>query len=112
MRQPYELTLTTPEHSNLTAFLDHLVQQHLCAAAHLDHIHTTYWWEGEMHHGTEQRAALHTCQDCIEVISQRLTSWHPYQVPCLVGHPLDTGHPDYLQWIQDQVQDPRGPVTY
>ena len=28
---------------------------------------------------------------------------HPYDVPCIVSVPIDSGNPEFLKWVRDQT---------
>jgi len=51
---------------------------------------------------------MKTRVDLFDEVRDRVVSLHPYQVPEIVGLPIDRGSLPYLQWIDDVVGPPRG----
>lgn len=98
MRQPCELSLTTPMIPRLEQHLSALVENRLCAAVHQFHTTTIYQWYG-INYGQEIRVALHTCTDRTNAIDSAVREWHPYQTFCLIETPLSHGNNSYLAWI-------------
>jgi periplasmic divalent cation tolerance protein len=95
-----EITLTAPDEQWLSRFTDELVEERLCAAAHLfPKITATYWWRGELIRKTECRASLHTRRSLADVVIDRIQRAHPYNVAGVVVLSLVGGNPAYLDWI-------------
>jgi periplasmic divalent cation tolerance protein len=101
-----EVTITAPDEQWLTTFVTDLVREHLCAAAHVDTMRSTYWWSGEMRTHDEARAILHTRTTLVPLIVAATRTAHPYEVPCVAATVISHGNPAYMSWIVAETRDP------
>ena len=101
--QPCEVIITAPDRAWLQSFVRRLVDDRLAAAGHVDTMHTTYWWAGEINETDEARAVLHTRTAHIDAIAVRTREEHPYEVACVAATPIVAGEPEYLAWITDET---------
>lgn len=98
-----EVILTGPAEW-MTQYVDQLVDDHLIACGQLGPIVSTYRWKGEVETASETRAALHTIDDNVAAIIERTQTSHPYDVPCILVMPIESGNPAYLDWITESCQ--------
>src|SRR3954465_3376053 len=98
------VTITAPNEDWLNAFVGDLLNTHLCASAHVDSIHATYWWSGQINNRREYRAILHTRTSLVSTIVTATIKSHPYDVPGVVASPISDGNPDYLAWILTETR--------
>ena len=105
MSEVCEVVITAPDLEWLTRFSRRLVEDRLCAAAHVSEMRSTYQWEGRVHNKAEGRVALHTRQSLVSRIVERTNREHPYEVPCVVAVPIVDGAPAYVQWILSETSD-------
>lgn len=96
---PVEIVVTAPEHDWMRQLIRDLVQEHLCAAGHMQPFETVYSWQGEIFEKTETRGVLYSRASLVERITDRVRQDHPYEVPHVTATPLTAGNPDYLAWI-------------
>lgn len=104
-----EIIVTAPDHDWLVALADELLDEHLIAAAHvIPGVMTVYDWNGERHHETESRAALHTPERLSAVVLERVEREHPYAVPGVFILASVHGR-NYLSWVLDQTRAATAP---
>ncbi len=65
-----------------------------------------YWWEGKMCQEQEALLLLKTDASVVESLTAFLKKHHSYSVPEIISLTVlpDEGNPDYLSWIQNEVQ--------
>lgn len=98
-----EVIITASDAEWLRQFSKRLVEDRLCAAAHLVPIRTVYWWKGRVHDTTESRIALHTRSSLVSEIVARTNREHPYEVPCVAATPIMDGNSEYIAWILSET---------
>jgi periplasmic divalent cation tolerance protein len=42
----------------------------------------------------------------VQQVIDRTRKAHPYEVPCILAIPVETGNPDYLQWVLNETTEP------
>jgi periplasmic divalent cation tolerance protein len=81
-----------------------LVESHLVACVNIvPTIHSVFEWKNEVTTETEVLLLMKTRLQHYATIEQLVLQWHPYQVPELIGIPIETGLPKYLAWIDEVV---------
>lgn len=83
-----------------------LIEARLAACVNITPIRSIYRWQGKVHNEAEWQLALKTRLDSFNAISQKIKELHSYEVPEIIALPLSTGSPDYLKWIDQQLQPP------
>jgi periplasmic divalent cation tolerance protein len=99
-----EVIVTADDESWLINFTRSVVEDRLAACGqHISPIRSIYRWEGSIHDDREARVALHTRASLVPAIIERVKREHPYQVPCILALPVQTGNPDYITWVIEQT---------
>lgn len=62
-------------------------------------IHSTYRWDGDVRSATEWLLLIKTTAERMDALQERIASEHPYDVPEIVGLPIEAGTPAYLSWV-------------
>jgi periplasmic divalent cation tolerance protein len=102
-----EVIITADSEEWLINFTRSLVQDRLAACGqHIAPIRSIYRWEGSIHDDREVRVALHTRTSLVQHIVDRTRQAHPYDVPCILAIPIDSGNPDYIQWVISETTEP------
>lgn len=101
-----ELVITAPDSLWLRKFVGTLVRQHISACGHLSQHETIYYWQGEVHEGSEAKAVLYTRASLVPKINEMVHQEHPYEVPHISATAISTGNPRYLQWILEETSSP------
>jgi periplasmic divalent cation tolerance protein len=69
-------------------------------------IRSIYHWQDVIEDEGEARVALHTRTSLVPVIVDRASAEHPYDVPCVIALAILAGNPDYLAWIEREINSP------
>ncbi len=82
----------------------HLVDDRLAACVSITPITSVYRWQGEVQAEAEWQLVIKTDLSQFDAIAQAITQHHSYAVPEIIALPIVAGLPDYLSWLQAQVQ--------
>jgi periplasmic divalent cation tolerance protein len=110
MNEPIcEVIITADNEEWLITFTRSLVEDRLVACGqHIAPIRSVYRWDGTIHDDREIRVALHTRGSLVPAIIDRVKRAHPYEVPCVLALPVETGNPDYIAWVVRETAKPVG----
>ena len=101
-----EVIITADSEDWLINFTRSLVADRLVACGqHMAPIRSVYRWEGAINEDREVRVSLHTRTSLVPAIVDRTRRDHPYEVPCALALPIQTGNPAYVKWVLDATQD-------
>ena len=105
----YAIVLTTASSKTEAETLaTALIEARLAACVNITPLRSIYRWQGEVHNEAEWQLTIKTRLDVFDAIAQKIKALHSYEVPELIALPLTTGSPDYLSWIDQQLQAPKG----
>ncbi|GAA1879580.1 divalent-cation tolerance protein CutA [Asanoa iriomotensis] len=105
--QVCEVVITAPDPNWLASFARELVDLRLCAGGHtINEISSVFRWRGEVNEVQEARVALHTRTAHVSEIVRLTNERHPYEVPCVVAWPIESGNPTYISWIISETREP------
>ena len=77
-----------------------LVREKLAACVNrVPGVESTYTWEGRVERDTEDLLIVKTRTDLFDRLKQRVQALHDYDVPEIIGVPLDQGSQSYLEWM-------------
>ncbi len=81
-----------------------LVNDGLIACANiLGPIISVYRWEGAVAEDGEVAMILKTRSDMTLHVTDRIKVLHSYDVPCVISLPVQGGNPDFLAWLNGEV---------
>ena len=84
---------------------DTLVAERLAACCNLvPSVRSIYRWQGEVQRETEIVVIAKTSEGRVPALTERVRALHSYDCPCVVSLPIESGNPDFLSWISDQVK--------
>jgi len=108
MTEPiYEVIITADSDDWLITLTRSLLEERLVACGqHIAPIRSIYRWDGTIHDDREMRVALHTRASLVQEVIDRTRQAHPYEVPCILAIPVETGNPDYAQWVISETTEP------
>ena len=82
----------------------YLVDHRLAACVSITPIRSVYRWQGEVQAEAEWQLVIKTDLSQFDAIAQAIAQHHSYEVPEIIALPIVAGLPDYLTWLQAQVQ--------
>jgi periplasmic divalent cation tolerance protein len=62
-----------------------------------------YWWQGKLERGEEVVMIIKTRASLVDDLRDAVKQRHPYETPCFVVLPLESGDAAYLQWIVNEA---------
>jgi periplasmic divalent cation tolerance protein len=110
MTEPiYEVIITADNDDWLITLTRSLLEERLVACGqHIAPIRSIYRWDGTIHDDREMRVALHTRAGLVHEVIDRTRQAHPYEVPCILAIPVESGNPDYIRWVINETSAPDG----
>ncbi|MFC2062741.1 divalent-cation tolerance protein CutA [Chloroflexota bacterium] len=78
-----------------------LVTEGLAAGANIHPVKSIYRWRGEIKETAEAVMIVKTRAELVDKLIKRVTELHSYEVPGIMSLPIETGNPDYLNWITE-----------
>lgn len=82
----------------------HLVEARLAACVSVLPVRSIYRWQEKIHAEPEWQLLVKADLSQFDAIAQAVTQHHSYEVPEIIALPIVAGLPDYLTWLQAQVQ--------
>jgi periplasmic divalent cation tolerance protein len=81
-----------------------LVEEKLAACVNLlPQMESIYRWKGAVETAQEVLTLIKSTTWKYQVLEARIRELHPYEVPEIFSIRIDTGHTDYLRWIEQSV---------
>jgi len=81
-----------------------LVEEKLAACVNLiPQIESIYRWKGAIETSSEVLALIKSTTWKYQLLEARIRELHPYEVPEIISVRIDSGHTDYLRWIEQSV---------
>lgn len=95
---------TCPDTESARQLARILVDEHLAACvSRLPGVTSTYRWQGQVEEATEVMLLIKTTHTRLAALTERITQWHPYEIPELIALDIADGLPAYLAWLQQAV---------
>ena len=74
-----------------------VIGERLAACANiLENVTSMFHWDGAVQEETEVAMILKTRRDLIKAVTERITSIHSYESPCITVHDIVDGHGEFL----------------
>ena len=81
------------------------IQKKLAASVNiLPQMESIYRWKGEIRNGKEHKIFIKTRAARIDALQQEIRAAHPYAVAEILHFKIDSGEPEYLEWILQSTQ--------
>jgi len=81
-----------------------LVEEKLAACVNLlPQMESIYRWKGAVEAAQEVLTLIKSTTWKYQLLEARIRELHPYEVPEIFSVRIDTGHTDYLRWIEQSV---------
>jgi periplasmic divalent cation tolerance protein len=92
--------VTAPDEESAQTIARMLVEMRLAACVNiLPGVRSVYHWEGKLQTDSEVAIIAKTRKELATALVAKVRSVHSYDCPCIVTWPIETGNPDYLDWI-------------
>ena len=105
MPQPYLVITSWPDLAGPQQQARNWVQNKLAASVNiLPQMDSVYTWQGELRHGKEHKIFIKTSAPRLAALQSAIRSAHPYAVAEIIEFKIDSGEPDYLDWISTSTQ--------
>ena len=104
MEEPVLLYLTCANRDEAKTIARTLIDERLIACANiLGKMTSVYRWEGTVVEDEEIAVLLKTRRDMAARATERVKELHSYDLPCVVGLPIQGGNPDFIGWLNCEV---------
>lgn len=99
------LVLTNmPDATSARQLAESLVTQKLAACVNiLSPCQSIYTWQGKIEHADEVPMLIKTSQTQYHALEAAIIKVHPYELPEIISINVDSGLPQYLQWVGAQL---------
>ncbi|NER01096.1 MAG: divalent-cation tolerance protein CutA [Cyanothece sp. SIO2G6] len=91
--------VTTASMEEARAIAHSLVEQKLAACINILPIQSIYTWDGSVQEDNEWQLLIKTTASRWHELTQTIQSLHSYEVPEIIGLPIEYGLAPYLSWI-------------
>ena len=104
MEEPVLLYLTCANKDEAKTIARTLIDERLIACANiLGKMTSVYRWEGTVVEDEEIAVLLKTRRDMAARATERVKELHSYDLPCVVGLPVQGENPDFIGWLNCEV---------
>jgi periplasmic divalent cation tolerance protein len=102
----FVLVLTTvPEEKRGQRIAAKLVEERLAACVTVSSAcQSIYWWEDKVTKDQEYLLYIKTKSSLYARLEARLKELHPYDVPEIIGLPLEKASKEYLDWVDKETR--------
>lgn len=98
------LLITAPNAEEARAIGRALVEARLAAGVNvIAGVQSVFWWEGAVCEADEAALWVKTKSVLVDKVVNKVRSMHSYDCPCIVALPIEGGHADYLDWIENET---------
>ncbi|KAG6445815.1 hypothetical protein O3G_MSEX004105 [Manduca sexta] len=85
-----------------------LVKNKLAACVNIiPQVTSIYEWKNEINEDSEALLMIKTRTSQVNKLTEYVKAHHPYEVCEVISLPIQNGNPQYLQWINDVVPEPK-----
>ena len=95
---------TCPDSETATRIAADLVEDKLAACVQvLPGLRSYFHWAGNVDCADEHLLLIKTSSAGYPALEQRIRELHPYELPEIIGVPVNRGLPEYLSWIDENT---------
>jgi len=80
-----------------------LVNERLVACANILPAESIFLWQGNVEEEAEAVMFVKTRDELADKVINRVKELHSYEVPCIVSFSIESGNPEYLEWIGEST---------
>ncbi len=97
--------ITTKDEAEARQLAGQLLEQKRAACINIiPVVSTLYRWQGKIECGTESLMIVKTKNSLLRDIIALVKANHSYQVPEVIAMPINGGNPEYLAWLEDELE--------
>ena len=85
--------------------INYLFEAKICACIQVKKVDSYYLWDNKIQKDDEYQIIIKTKTKLYPKIEQIIYSLHNYEVPQIISIPILDGSSEYLQWIEDSIND-------
>jgi periplasmic divalent cation tolerance protein len=105
---PVLIMITTGGRNDAERLAEGLVEEHLAACCSvIPTVHSFYYWDGQLKREHEALLLVKTIEARAQAVQEYVRTHHTYELPEIIQVAIDGGLPPYLEWLADQVAEPR-----
>ena len=105
MSDPYLVITSWPDFDGARLQARHWLDEKLAASVNiLPQMDSVYRWRGEIRSGCEHKIFIKTTAERLDALQREIRSAHPYAVAEILHFRIDSGDPEYLDWITQSTQ--------
>ncbi|RLK46529.1 periplasmic divalent cation tolerance protein [Alkalispirillum mobile] len=103
--EQYMVYCTCPDETVAREVAGNLVERRLAACVNIvPGLTSVFFWEGEAQAEPEVLLLIKTSASAYPALEQAILELHPYELPEIVGVPLEKGLPGFLHWIHMETR--------
>ena len=96
---------TCPDEQTAINIAENLVAQRLAACVNvLPSVYSVYHWQDNVESAQETMMLIKTPTDKYASLEKVITSLHPYEVPEIIALDINSGLPEYLNWLENSIK--------
>ena len=100
MTETVVVLVTAPTAEKAAEIARTLVEEKLAACGNvIPSVRSIYRWEGKVHDDAEALLVLKAPRKRLQELADRVAQIHPYEVPEVIGLPIEGGSEKYIDWI-------------
>lgn len=98
------VVLITIPHDEAERMGRSLVEERLAACVNiLPRIHSFFWWDDKVQSDEESMLVVKTTTTKFDKLLAYVLENHPYELPEIIGLPLTSAFPDYIEWVKAET---------
>ncbi len=102
------IMVTTGGRNDAERLGEGLVVEHLAGCCTvIPMVHSFYYWDGHLKREHESLLLVKTIESRAQAVQEYVRKNHTYELPEIIQVAIDDGLPRYLEWLANQVTEPR-----
>jgi len=100
-----EIWINCPDKETARKISDSLISNRRVACSNIySKIQSCYRWKGEIENQAEIPLLLKTREENFSLVVDDVRKIHPYEVPSIIGLPVELVNKEYLAWIYNETE--------
>lgn len=98
--------ITTDKKEEASKIADMLVSHRVAACVNIiPEVNSTFLWQGQTDSARELLLIIKSKASLLPQITELVKEVHSYEVPEIIALPIVGGNDDYLDWIDNEIQE-------